>query len=492
MTSDAVPFVESDAPPPPGALTRLRRGAGDWLRDATLWPLAVPYLLLRSLSMIGATPMILPDSATWRQEPSLPPYTFVSLTGEAMRGWVVPLFFAVLPSDMWRMVAQFVVSLVAWLVLATVVSRTLTVPVLRWASFVAILVLSCTAAVASWDRAILADSLSISLTALTFASWVVFVQRPTRGASIAVIAMTTLWLFTKPTLFAEAAIAAVVLLVFAALYRRHRLTYAVVGVVLVLGAAWGGVSGAASDTAFARYPAYRSFGQNGLSQFGQNFMSALRLEILGDPQARAWFIAEGMPNPTGLTPYTRRNPTDDDFQGQIAFTNRLQQRRDLVTWIEGDGRSVWFRYVLTHFPEKVLQFGIDLPWMLVPPRDSFVYVTQYRSVLPDSIESLVFDTGANRFQLSSTYGDIGLWGGAIIALAIVGRFRGANRPVLIVAVGAGLIAVLGIGASWIASPVELGRHALPNSVLVRIALQVVAFGLANAWMTRSERRPDTY
>ena len=52
------------------------------------------------------------------------------------------------------------------------------------------------------------------------------------------------------------------------------------------------------------------------------------------------------------------------------------------------------------------------------------------------------------------------------------------RPSLRRAATAVVIALLGIGASWLASPVELGRHALPNSVLMPLGLQMLAFGLA--------------
>ena len=218
-------------------LRRFHPGPSRPLKDLTLWAIAVPYIVLRQLSMLGASPVLLPDSATWRQAPNLPTHDFVSLTGEAMRGWVVPLFFALLPSDEWRMVGQFVVSVVSWLVFATIVSRTLTVPVVRVVAFVTILALSCATPVASWDRAILADSLSISLTALTLGAWIVFVRRPSIAASAVLVATTVLWLFTKPTLFAEVSIAAVVLLTIAMFHQRSRMTYALTGVTLAVAAA---------------------------------------------------------------------------------------------------------------------------------------------------------------------------------------------------------------------------------------------------------------
>ena len=80
--------------------------------------------------------------------------------------------------------------MIAWLVLASVVTSLLTTRALRLIGFALVLALSTTPMISQWDGALLSESLSVSLAALMVASLLVFVQRPTAGRLAAVLAIT--------------------------------------------------------------------------------------------------------------------------------------------------------------------------------------------------------------------------------------------------------------------------------------------------------------
>ena len=78
------------------------------------------------------------------------------------------------------------------------------------------LLISCSWVVISWDLAILSESLALSLAVLTMAAWIGHLGRPTWVTAAAVVATSTLFLFTRvhhAPVIAVVAVAAVALAV---------------------------------------------------------------------------------------------------------------------------------------------------------------------------------------------------------------------------------------------------------------------------------------
>ena len=455
------------------------RAVADRLRRTPLayHGIAVAYVVLRIVAIAG-TPAVgdFPDSATYRQGAGQLTYPFVSFAGHAMRPWAAPLLYWILPTDNLRADVQVALSIVAWLVLATTIALALRDRRVRLAAFTVILALSCTAAITSWDRAILAESTSISLGALALSAWIRFAWKPSVANSAAVVVTMTFWSFTKAGTFPVVGLAA--LLVAASTIRSpRRLMVGAVAAALALVCAWSIVADVRSDKT------YEQFDNQGLSQFNINFANELRLHILADPSDTVWFVAHGMPSPVGLTAYRRASPADDGFVTSFpSFVAAYTNRPDLIAWGNSKGQHVYAEFVLTHPHEFASQFSNDLPYLLTPPRNAIVYVTYVREVLPSELRSYLFDSGPGS-SATPTFGDVGLLAGAAVALAIASRRRIHDRRLLTVG-GAGLVlSFVALGTGWVLSPVELGRHALPASVILRVSLWILVFGPLDALLT---------
>ncbi|TML17538.1 MAG: hypothetical protein E6G39_04450 [Actinobacteria bacterium] len=449
---------------------------GDHLRriPTLYYAIALGYVVLRVAAILGTKVSGgFPDSATYRATPGGPSLTFVSLTGHAVRPWVVPLFYKILPSDNLRAGAQVAISIVAWLVLAATITVSLRHKWVRGFAFVVVLAISCTTPVLNWDRAILSESLSISLVVLALAAWIRFVRKPTRANSVAVVVSSGLWMFTKLGLFPLVAIAALIIAVTGVRAGQRGLRVAVV-VGLAFACIWVASTTSATDKA------YRVVDGMSTSEFDNLFAMRLRFSILNDPSQLAWYRAHGMPDPSGLQPYVRTSPSDDGYDTWTAFLSAYSARTDLATWVENKGRGVFLRYVITHPRQTTADFIHDLPYILDPPRHEIVYAADVRDVLPTAVQSLLFETASEEVPTPAGLGDIGLLFAAFVVLAIVARRRAVDRSMVAVAVVGFALAVLGAALGWIVSPAEIARHAVPEAVLIRATLWFGIFLLADA------------
>ena len=444
------------------------------------------YVLIRFVAISGSPVAgAFPDSESFRQAVGALTYRFVSLTGRALRPWVVPVFYAAFRSDALRADAQVVVSIVSWLVLAAVVAIALRDNRVRAIAFVVVLALSCTTPVLNWDRVILSESLSISAGVLALAAWLRFVRRPTPWNTAAVILATTIWSFTRWALFPVVAVAAVLVAV-TAVRRHERLLRAAVAIALIVVAAWGYGANARGDKE------YKAFRAVGLSQFSTNFGYQLRYNILNDQRELSWFIGHGMPRPgRGLTPYVRSSPSDDDYGGVPAFLDAYRADTALASWVEAKGRAVYARYVVTHLDRFASRFVRELPYTIAPPRNQIVYASGTRGVLPNSVESLLFSTQSNDIPVPAGLGDVGLLLAACVAIVFFPKRRAVDRSLVALGLAGALLSMLGLAVAWVAAPVEIARHAIPMSVLLRVSLWIIVFAQMDA-VVRHRRRAVSY
>jgi hypothetical protein len=246
-------------------------------------------------------------------------------------------------------------------------------------------------------------------------------------------------------------------------------------VSLVVLAAWCFVANARSDSE------YKAFHGQGLSQFNINFQLLLRLEILNHPDDTAWFVAHGMPDPADLTGYKLASPVlygSDTGQGEAL--DAYMHRPDLVAWGNRDARNVYAKFVATHPAEVAARFSRELPYLVVPPRDNLVYARDPRNVMPNAVGNLLFDSTTGPSLPRALLGDVGLLIAAGLVLAVTARHRARDNGLLLVAGATFLLSIVAIALGWVLSPVEIVRHALPATLVLRLALWLVVFALVDA------------
>jgi hypothetical protein len=78
----------------------------------------------------------------------------------------------------------------------------------------------------------------------------------------------------------------------------------------------------------------------------------------------------------------------------------------------------------------------------------------------------------------------------LVGCAFLRRRRPVPRPLLGVAAGAALLAVLGLYLTWLASPMEVPRHAIPCTVVLPLMLVYGSLLFADAAVAPPARHED--
>src|SRR3954451_14305288 len=157
---------------------------------------ALAYVTLRLSAFLPASPRTFPDSGTYIT------YSRQSLLRLAFwagpRPPTLPFLYKLLPdSDSWRTGAQLAVSIASWLALGAAVAACVARPWVRLAGFALVLAFSCSAWVAQWDAAVLSESLTLSLSALVLAAWLIYVRAPGWWTAAGVLATTLAWVLVR-------------------------------------------------------------------------------------------------------------------------------------------------------------------------------------------------------------------------------------------------------------------------------------------------------
>ena len=122
------------------------------------------------------------DSTGYHAAAQLPLFSVEFWAG--LRSFTIPLFWKLLGNnEPLTTSAQFVISVVCWLVLAWAIAGLSNVRLVRWVACLLVLGLSLTGPVAQWDRALLSESLSYSLMVLLVALAIRLINDPDTGRS---------------------------------------------------------------------------------------------------------------------------------------------------------------------------------------------------------------------------------------------------------------------------------------------------------------------
>ena len=158
------------------------------------------FLLGRILLVIGGEVFTARDTYVYayREDPAFNMGPLVSFVGNAPRPWGLPLFYAIFPDDQWRAVGQWAFGTFAWTLLAVELARHMRTRLAGVAVFASVLLLALLKNVASWDFAILTESMSTSIGVVVFA----LLLRWRRTGSALWLALMTVtavwWTFIRP------------------------------------------------------------------------------------------------------------------------------------------------------------------------------------------------------------------------------------------------------------------------------------------------------
>jgi hypothetical protein len=356
------------------------------------------------------------------------------------RPFTVPLVWKVFSSDEARIAAHLTLSIVAWLVLAAVVALCLRDAVAEKIAFGLVLLFGATTEVILWDPLLLSESVSLSLTALLVAAWLVVARRPTWIAVAGVLATTLFWTFARDShaylLLFVALLVALSLIDPAA--RPQKVVLAGASVVI-----------AALSIASANE--------------GLRWYQPMRDILL--------------------------NRVDVDADMEAYFAQRLGPQ-----WRDADARRVYARYLVTHpgytlgdpfFGSQTTPFSsADNARALLDP-DFRIYNDNAadRSLpLPRALDDLVY-----------VHGKVIVVALALLAAAaavVVARIYGLPPPVLVAA--ALVVSTIPHSlAVYHLSGLEVDRHALEVAVLLRLGIFLLALFALDSFLRVRRAGPGT-
>lgn|GEM_PF-1168087 len=386
-----------------------------------------------------------------------PRFMHLSFIGNAQEMPTVPLFYRLLLNDPLRMAGQVVLAAIAWWVLAKVASDMTNDRRVRIGLRVVILMLGVVGPIASWNSTILAESVTISLTALLAASWLYYMKGPRWSTAGIALVVTALWTFTRQGQAIDSVFIAVVGVIYALIRLRDSRRIAI-AVALVC------ISGA-------------GIAISGRNHYVSNYSVAdiIQDRILLDPSWTGWFVNHGMPYSSAI------QRSAGGIYGLALIDNPA-----FNAWLTARGSKTYELFLLTHpvytlfdpLPyfsgeEASLRVAPDFYYLGTDPNPTPSMLSptanygRHRDVLPPVIQETLFEQG----QIGDV---IALAALAIASTWIAWRRKGRDHrlwiPALITlsVVPQGYVAWIGGGVG------ELDRISIVVAVSARIGLWIIA------------------
>jgi hypothetical protein len=441
-------------------MTRARLAIAGWVA------LFAAYLAARVVILLGGKVYTSYDSFSYayRNDPRWDRGALVSFTGHAPRSWGVPLFFVMFGDDHSRAVGQWVISTIAWAMLALALSAYFRQPVRPFVA-AAILLIGLLRPVSSWDFAILSESLSISLGVIALAAFLFWLRRNSIVWLVVMLVAGVWWTFTRSDMFP-------MVLPFAAAFaflawRRRRepdtRMQPIAGMlVLLIAAGWAYAITPATFQTFQRW----SFAPQ-LGQERGMLMYRLRISVFPDPEVKSFFQHEfGMPACAGADRVAAEPEwAVDDFAAAV------DKCPEMKAWADTNAHGMWKRYATknpTLFARQVEQSTSDAL--------SGAAYADTPQVLPGIVERAAFPRS---HALVITLGLTAL----SLALALAAGAWRRQRRLVLIALAVAATALASAVLTVVVSSGEVWRFGIQEAIAFRIAIVMLlacaAEGLAD-------------
>lgn len=412
-------------------------------RSPELTLIAAVYALLKVWSFVGASAVRTPDSGTYvnLSTTSLFDAQFYS----ADRPFVLPLLYKIFASDEARIVAQWSISSISWLVLTAVVAQGLANRTLKAAAFGLILAFGLTTQVSSWDGVIVSESLSLSLGALVLAAAIKLARRPGWGVAAILICLSSLWVFTRDAnAFVVPFLSIPVALVVWRLGAR-RVAIAVTVAVCVLIPLSNASVNAGERWIFP-------------------FMNVVGQRILPNDDARWYFARHGMPVTPEILALTGEPASGKDYA--------LYRVPGLLPWVKRSGRSTYAQYLLTHPQYTARGLWDQRNYLFAPELGTELPPSGSRPALPDYLNSFLYprDTTSIVFWLLAI---------TAFALGVAVRRRDAISREWVLPVAVVLSTLPHAALVWAGDSMGMVRHAVPVATFVRLGLILLVLAVVD-------------
>jgi hypothetical protein len=473
--------------------TRVRRLAGNpWAVYAAIFGL---FLLARTVIILGGDVFEAPDSAVYayRDDPARNRGPLVSFFGDAPRPWGLPLFYALFGNDTWRAVGQWAFGTVAWAFFAWEVSRHLRTRAAQYAVVSALLLFACLNNVASYDLALLTESMSVSIGVLVLGLLLRWFRTGSRATIAGMTVAAVWWSFIRPDIRLFIGVIMAVLVGHVALRwwrarresRREarpegsdrRIVAALLAcVVMGLGIVWYSAITPGMTEAMEPYDD-DAIQPDPLPQPEQMYVYRLRVDVSTDPEMWQAFKTQlGMPTCPELEAFT----SSTDWQGQ-KWAEAYLRCPPLVAWVaeRKDHFGIFWTELAAANPSLAAKkFGSMTSYTV--GGDVYAHVPR---VVPALIERLAYPS--QRYALPLLL--IGF--GIALAAAWWAGARRTDRRLFLFSIVLFGTAIFSAAAAIVIHTGEIQRYGVQEAVAARVAIIIVLATALDAWLLRRRRSP---
>jgi len=413
-----------------------------WLYSVTLIIIIGIYAYLQVSHFLNVPePRQFPDSREYMEAASSP--IFSKQLWGGIKPPLVPIIYKLLHNNVEAITfVQLGFSIFSWIFLAYAVARTLNSSFLLPFVYVLILGFSLSSGISMWNRLILSESFSLSILACFIGIWILILKEITFKRVVMLIIISTMFAFVRNANGFMLLMLCGILVIFTFLNRRtnQRRYYIAISItffILFL------TSNAISNTN-NRWTIY--------------FLNVVSMRILPDKELRAYFENHGMPVNESLMARAGKWSHEDDFA--YYKDPELEHFRN---WLYSHGKSIYFRYLLTHPSYLISKPLKDFQSMMYG--DRLIYYAPKGFPVNESLFSYL-----SSWTLFPVYVFLGgLFFGLNLIFAFSRKLIISWAPIITILLVYPLAAIV-----WHADAMEIDRHVLPVAVQARLGFILLA------------------
>jgi hypothetical protein len=407
------------------------------------WCLFAEYLLAQAL---GGPALVWNDTAVYAHIASAPIWSRQFWAGQ--RPPVTALLIKLVGSADGFLITQAVVAGVCWGFLAFTVGRLVEPGWRRVAAIWAILAVATAFPITLWNRSVLSESLSMSLSALLFATLIWTASRWTWPRVGSVVAVCLCFAGTRDAQIWTVGFLAVAIGVWAgaAFVQRHREVALRAGALsaclfaLVALTGWGAVSSHRTQ---------------------ENVADVFYVRVFPFPGRVAWFAAHGMPQ-SGRVDRMAQTIDVEPGTAKVVYVSPSDPAfEQLNHWLVSKGSSTYFLWLLAH-PGYVITEPLARPERAFNfAKGDLLFYAAQTNRMDSPLTTLVWPPL------------VGLLVVAGVAAVVSVTSRGWRQPVWRMVVVLTAIGLLSMLVAWHGDGQEVTRHTIEGFAQLRIGLWIV-------------------
>ena len=382
------------------------------------------------------------DTSVYLNAANAPIWSYKFLAGPGPFGY--PLLVKLCASNIRTViVAQSLISIVAWLFLANTSHRIVTTRIAKVLATFGVLATGLAPPFQVWDVALMTESLSISVGLTVIALALRFAHKPTSRGFALFLAMLAISAFIRDTNALVAGgfgICAFACIPWMRQHRKRLAALTIIGIVSFVAAA--GLSARAN----------RSYWP---------IAETIMLRMVGDDDAETFLYDHGMPNDgTAQTLHSNYG-----MFGQ-AFANNKDPFKPLRQWLDEDGRSTFVAYLATHPSYVFIKPLEQRDAIFRPPLGA---LGPAFGIAPDPLSRNIGGIGYPQLpHVLATWAFI-----AVLGMLYTLKFAQRKMlPTIYATIASGGIAIPYALAIYQTSALEIGRHSVTLNAQSRITIWI--------------------